>query len=87
MLTKMNLSVKVNRGRFHVILPKEYPKTFPRASLGTIKKLLINNEGQSDIVTHKTNASNNVTTMPKGFFTTLEYFYFVSDFYCTAECR
>jgi hypothetical protein len=48
----MNLLAKVCRGRFHDIMPKEYPGTFPELLCGLYKKMHTN---ASDIVTHHTN--------------------------------
>ncbi len=45
----------VCHGRFHGILPKEYSRTFYEVPLGPFKEMFTNTQGQSDIVTHKTN--------------------------------
>ena len=45
----------VCHGRFHGILPKEYSGTFYGLPWGLYKEMSTNTQGQSDIVTHKTN--------------------------------
>jgi hypothetical protein len=59
-------------GRFRDVLSKEYSGILPELLWGKKipYKMLTNSEGQSDIVTHKTNNLNKVYTMPKGIFTT-----------------
>jgi hypothetical protein len=45
----------VCHGRFHGSLPKEYSGTFHGLPWGLYKEMPTNTQGQSDIVTHKTN--------------------------------
>jgi len=45
----------VCHGRFHGILPKEYPGTFYEVPWGLFKEMFTNTQGQSDMVTHPTN--------------------------------
>jgi hypothetical protein len=45
----------VCHGRFHDVLPKEYPGAFYEVPWGLYKEMLTNSHGQSDIETHSTN--------------------------------
>ncbi len=45
----------VCHGRFYGILPIEYSGTFYEVPWGLFKEMFSNTQGQSDIVTHKTN--------------------------------
>jgi hypothetical protein len=45
----------VCHGRYHCILPKEYSGTLYEVPWGLYKEMSTNTQGQSDIVTHKTN--------------------------------
>ncbi len=42
-------------GRFHGILPKEYPGTFDELPQGLYKEMPNKTQGQSDILSHQTN--------------------------------
>ncbi len=60
----------VCHGRFHSILPKEYPGTFWELPWGLYKEMPTNTQGQSDIVSHQTNIWNKVYRVKWTFYYT-----------------
>jgi hypothetical protein len=61
----------VCHGRFRGILPKEYAGTFYEVPWGLFKETFTSTQGQSDIVTHKSNIWNKVYVSKWTFFSSL----------------
>ena len=78
-LTHPNLFWRLSTKMMLLVVPWKVPwysakRTFYELPWGLYKGMPTNTQGQSDIVIHKTNIWNKVSTMPKGLFTTIDLF-------------